>query len=196
MCMESSGLGSAFTGRVKRGGKDVNQNRGHPREAKARPGGGYPEAQNEVLSRVLSGGGATRETQRRSGLPPPAAPNALAVREGTGEGAGELGFPLTLGPQSSPSLEEGLVRRLPWGTPGEPNSLCDLVRVQVGTPHCSPQANTPFPLPAPGLFLLCKMRRPILPATSTPSLFKHIRTSSVSQRLPAQSQVGGRSDGL
>ena len=53
VCMESSGLGSAFTGRVKRGGKDVNQNRGHPREAKARPGGGYPEAQNEVLSRVL-----------------------------------------------------------------------------------------------------------------------------------------------
>lgn len=88
------------------------------------------------------------------------------------------------------------MRRLPWGPPGEPNSLCDLVRFQVGTPHCSPQANTPFPLPAPGLFLLCKRRRPSLPATSTPSLFKHIRTSSVSQRLPAQSQVGGWSDGL
>ena len=111
-------------------------------------------------------------------------------------GRGELGFPSTLGPQSSPSLEEGLVRRLPWGPPGEPNSLCDLMRVQVRTPHCSAQANTPFPLPAPGLFLLCKTRRPILPATSTPSLFKHIRTSSVSQRLPAQSQVGGWSDGL
>ena len=49
----NSGLGSAFTGRVKKGGKDVNQNRGHPREAKVKPGGGYSEAQNEVLSRVL-----------------------------------------------------------------------------------------------------------------------------------------------
>lgn len=88
------------------------------------------------------------------------------------------------------------MRRLPWGPPGEPNSLCDLVRVQVGTPHCSRQANTSFPLPALGLFLLCKTRRLILPATSTPSLSKHIRTSSVSQRPPAQSQVGGQSDGL
>lgn len=43
--MESSGLRSAFTERVKKGGKDVNQNRGHPREAKVRPRGGYPEAQ-------------------------------------------------------------------------------------------------------------------------------------------------------
>lgn len=86
--MESSGLRSAFTGRVKKGGKDVNQNRGHPREAKARPGGGYPEAQNEVLSRVLSGGGATRETQPRSGLPPPRSAQHSGCARGNWRGGG------------------------------------------------------------------------------------------------------------
>ena len=136
--MESSGLGSAFTRRVKKGGKDVNQSRGRPRETKVRPGGGDPEAQDEVLSRVLSGGGVTRKSQWRAGLPPPRSAQRSGCARGKWRGdGGSWGSP-PAGPQSSPSLEEGLVRRLPWGPLGEPNSLCDLVRVQVGTPHCFP----------------------------------------------------------
>ena len=107
MCM-NSGLGSAFTGRVKKGGKDVNQNRGHPREAKVKPGGGYSEAQNEVLSRVLSGGGATRKTQRRSGLPPPCSAQRSGRARGNWRGGGgSWGSLRHLAPRAHPVLKRG-----------------------------------------------------------------------------------------
>lgn len=96
--MESSGLGSAFTGRVKKGGKDIDQSRGHPRETKVRPGGGDPEAQNEVLSRVLSGGGATRESQRRAGLPPAHSAQRSGCARGKWRGDGGAGVPFDTWP--------------------------------------------------------------------------------------------------
>lgn len=98
MVNESSGLGSAFTGRAKRGGKYVNQSRGHPRETKVRPAGGYPEAQNEVLSRVLSEGAPPGSLNGEWGFLHPAAPNALAVREGSGAGTGGAGVPFNTWP--------------------------------------------------------------------------------------------------
>lgn len=39
-----------------------------------------------------------------------------------------------------------------------PQLLCDLVRVQVGTLTAPTAPSIPFPLPALGLFLLCKRR--------------------------------------
>lgn len=66
-------------------------------------------------------------------------------------------------------------------SPALPNALCDLSWVRVGTPHCPTQARPTLLCPALGLFLLYKMRRPILPAISTPPLQKHWNRPSFSR---------------
>lgn len=198
--------GAALGVRVKKGGKEVNswvRTEATPEEPKPSPKQAIVRPSTRRCPRCWVEPRHPETARTRGCLLLCPAPRALAGRGARRRGPAWL--PSTCGPQSSPSLEEGLTRSLPWAPPGRAPErgsalLCPLTArpcgVQAGIPH---HPARPGPLP-PALLrsasplqnedtrVSCHLRHPLF--------FKQIRTSSVSQRLPVRVRWEGSQDAL